>query len=994
MTVDPLCLQLTTSLVHHHRYYPVDIDVSHPQLRNFISTVYQDKIFYVNRYDVYILDLESNERSVLVTIPFEARCLAAAHGWVCVGGETRGDCAFVYIGEHDGQPGGFCHELLVEMLGKEIVNSMTVQILKPDVEGYEEETVVLISNNDRTVTIYSLTQRTTLNTINYPQPMNYAVLCPDTTIMAAVGDENKVYFRKRILVESNLDPTSETKPYASYGWRLLSTPDVPKGTLHIDDFSFAVAFSQDGSLCAVSSQGGVITIFDMNAIAHEVVPAEHAILCSFTSTRDSPWGCVRSMAFSPSAWGILAWAEDHGRIGLADLRQGFLRRQHVELHKDKTKEVHLKDNLPADWRTLDVKERLQRQHHQRMQVLRGQPPLGARSFRRPRANGSSYDQPVVMPPELDAPTYALESTTAGSGPSRGIFSINYVSEQPRVHPSASRPPSRREYDVQLLNPSPSRSSGPHMPRRRSSVVFSEPQTAQHLVVDEDVRLAMTASPGPISDDGRQSNHTYEPRQTSASTYHAAATLDSRPYMSTNDLTPTAGSDSSQPLPYDIPPSDPWHVIEASLATNRARRDSNATANPVLQRIENAIVEERQLADRLERQLTDEQRLSAVLRTELEARDRLLDVRNQQRQAEQSDEGELSPSLERLLQPQLHSERDHTARRSEELEAEIRNMSRRVNQLIDERDVILQRQRTLQAHAQAESSTSSALSSALPTVSTSTDQGELNRRIQSMSVDRRMRAQRIQNLEHEVRRAESRVELAQLQNNIEHTRARTRTLVGGDLSFDSVHQSLHSLPGAASNSGSDNIRSSAIPESRRTHTSDNFSSLSPTASAMARRLRSSLTSAADPSSTSTRATIPRISELANTSSTPNSTSTSPAYSLILPPMMRIPDNDIRIARLILARSSADGNGNWTPAAGHRYLAGGSGATLAHPRLATTSTSNNNGPGLEDIIRDAGPGTAGIGWSPDGLKLFAATEKGIFEFELNVQDRMQCPMVEFR
>lgn len=958
MTADYLSLWSTDSIARYGRFFPADIEVAHPQLRNFISTVYKDKLFYVNRYDVYILDIATNERTVLVTIPFEARCLAAAHGWVCVGGETKGDCAFVYIGEQDGEPGNFCHELLVEMLGREIVNSMVVQILKPDVAGYKDETVVLISNNDHTVTIYSLTQRTTLATVEHPQPMNHAVLCPDTTIMAAVGDENKVYFMKRILDESESETPPKSARFANYDWQPLSAPDIPKGDLQIDDFSFAVTFSEDGKLCAASSQGGIITIFDMKAISGEVDPVEDAILCSFRSSRGDVWGCVRSMAFAPAPWKVLAWTEDHGRIGLADLRQHFLRRQHIELSPEKTKKVDLKDNTPAEWRNLDVKERLQRQHQQRMQALRGQPPVGTRPFGAGSGPSASGGGPVSS--ALSTGETSNLDTMDLPG---GVFSINYTSELPRVTSSASRPPSRREYDthppphreydVQLLISSPTVPRF-NRPRRRSSVVLSESQSSgQHLSVDDASRAAMTASPGPMSDDGQQARL---PLVRASSTVHHAVTDSPMSRMSTNDLTPTAGSTSDQPLPYNIPPSDPWHVIEASLTTNRTRREQSTATNHGLHRIETAIIEERQLANRLERQLADEQRLSSLLRSELEARERLLDVQMQEMQAEYSGEGEMSPSLERLLQRQLHSERDHTARRSEELEAEIRNMSRRVNQLMDERDELISRQRMLQAHAES----STARSSALPTVLTRIGSHELNyNRMERIDEERRMRAQRIQDLEHEVRRAESRFELAQLQSNVESSRAsaRARNLAS------STSEHVSSTPELLS-------RILPIGNGRVTSTieaSEQPPLLSPTASAMTRRLRMAGAGAENNAFMSRfRATLPQSQALqSNQHVRVPGVSLQSGSSSNLPSPINI--NDIRTARLMLARASADGNGNWTPTTTHRYFAGGPPGLFGLSRPVTTGEPGSSRPGVTEILRDGGIGTAGIGWSPDGSKL---------------------------
>ena len=100
--------------------------------------------------------------------------------------------------------------------------------------------------------------------------------------MAAVGDENKVYFMERIQDSDEDEDESETTSrelrYANYNWVPLAAPDVPKGVFEADDFSFSVAFSPDGRLCAASSQGGAITIFDMEFLAERPNPVEDAIV--------------------------------------------------------------------------------------------------------------------------------------------------------------------------------------------------------------------------------------------------------------------------------------------------------------------------------------------------------------------------------------------------------------------------------------------------------------------------------------------------------------------------------------------------------------------------------------------------------------------------------------------------------------------------------------------------------------------------------------------
>lgn len=896
MTIDPLFLDESFSIAYPEKFYPAEIEVSHHQLRNFISTVYHGKIFYVNKHDIYVLDLETRQRSLLVTVEFETRCLAAAHGWVCVGGESKGDCAFIHIGENDGQPGEFCHDLEFKMLGKEIVNAMNIQVLKPDPSDVQaqDETVVLISNNDHTVTIYSLSQRVVLTTIDHPQPMNFAALSPDTTIMAAVGDENKVYFLKRYPVDDTSRSKSDAPYFPEYDWCPLAAPDLPRGIVQPEDFSFAIAFSSDGRLCAVSSQGGAITIFDMDAIAREIQPIEDAMTCTFRSSRDSIWGCVRSMAFSPAKWDLLAWTEDHGRIGLADVRQGFQRRQHLQLSTEKCKLVEIEDMTPSDLKDLGYKERILHQHQQRMQALRGHPPVGARSLSNDQEPSNTVN-PLILR-EADRLSQrersmdrALEMVLGEAA--RHPYSVNYVSPQPETRPSATNIGLRREYEVQLINPG-SRFVPSHIPRRRPSVVLSDHQSSQRLTVDESSRMTMTASPGPMSDDGMP------------------------PPMSTNDLTPAAGTSSSQPLPYNIPPSDPWHVIEANLASRRTENGPSSRLPLSVLQLENAIFLERQLALNMDRQLSDEQGLSSILRSALELREQLEELRQQERQHEsrpdQTHSGRLSPPTERVSARQLSRDLDDCQIRLRQLRDMIQNMPRRINQLIDERDLLMQ-QRTPSINDR--SSISSARSSALPTVFARADSSGTERRLQRMEEERQFLMQQIEGMEREVRRAENDIEVATMPNDSRFSTVRDRlrnrangrdhyllatTRVGSGAQTGSIASSSSGL-------GISPIRPGSLPQH------------SVLASAYRR---------AEHRRIEQRDSAARVTE----------------------PEIRLTTASIHAARLWANRNNADVNGNWRMA-----------LYTLQSNVATYSTA------MEEIIREGGIGTAGIGWSPDGDRL---------------------------
>jgi len=60
--------------------------------------------------------------------------------------------------------------------------------------------------------------------------------------------------------------------------------------------------------------------------------------------------------------------------------------------------------------------------------------------------------------------------------------------------------------------------------------------------------------------------------------------------------------------------------------------------------------------------------------------------------------------------------------------------------------------------------------------------------------------------------------------------------------------------------------------------------------------------------------------------------------------------------MMARGTADMNGNWAPIGSRMFFVGRSG------RASGPSTA-----AYEEMMREGGVGTAGIGWSPDGTRL---------------------------
>lgn len=181
--------------------------------------------------------------------------------------------------------------------------------------------------------------------------MNFAIISPDSKVLAAVGDENRAYF-----YEINRDMDNPVifsdNVLTEWNWTLLRCLELEISTRFDDGCCFTVAFSPSSHLCAVGSQSGIISIFDVKAIRESKDEKQDIdpTLCLFRSSRSYfDGGAVRCMTFSPAPWDLLVWVEDHGRAGIADIRQVFSRRQILTLDANEPglQEVRTENISPA-----------------------------------------------------------------------------------------------------------------------------------------------------------------------------------------------------------------------------------------------------------------------------------------------------------------------------------------------------------------------------------------------------------------------------------------------------------------------------------------------------------------------------------------------------------------------------------------------------------------------------------------------------------------------
>ncbi|KAF2188741.1 hypothetical protein K469DRAFT_724607 [Zopfia rhizophila CBS 207.26] len=330
-------------------YYPLKIPIAHYQLRHFISSPEQDLLYYASGSDIYCLNAATKSQAHVTTLPWEARCTASGYGYVCVGGADDGNFAAIKVaGFPPGDPAdvdallpldlasrtplprppllGAAHRIKLEKIGEDIVNSISVHKFEAEDDG-GDEVVAVLTNNDKTVRIYSLTQNLEFTVLDLPFPMNHATISPDGELMVAVGDQQHGFFFKRVKTQKpSMMKTPEGRAQSiPPEWSLFKEVRlyVPSGSA-VEGY-FTTAWSPSGRLCAVGSECGYITVFDVELLM-SCEYGEEAIVQLIRSTRpdvSAGPGAVRTMQFSPSPWDFLIWSEDQANVCVADLRAGL-----------------------------------------------------------------------------------------------------------------------------------------------------------------------------------------------------------------------------------------------------------------------------------------------------------------------------------------------------------------------------------------------------------------------------------------------------------------------------------------------------------------------------------------------------------------------------------------------------------------------------------------------------------------------------------------------
>ena len=343
------------------------------------------------------LNTRTHECETIKLLSFAPRCLVAENGWLCCGSEN-GEFVAMRLDDEAGEandspfldpdvrlslsldvPRDESLSLLAAQvrranksliaksmkLAKDRVNCVTLWFPPTSVPAYDQaynEPVAVLANNDRTVTIVSLydfdqSEKTEpIAVITYPDFVNRAIISPDGRLLIAILDDPYLYVHERPR-RPDASGSSRYRDRSNQQWeekQRILLKSQRKDDKSDSRGSFAACYSSSGAYLAVGTQHGTISVFDA-ALLTDL--SANPLITTFKSSRpESGPGAVRDMSFCPGPFDILAWTEDRGHIGIADMRSNFMVRQIVDINVEADFEhISILDRNTIDPRLLETR---------------------------------------------------------------------------------------------------------------------------------------------------------------------------------------------------------------------------------------------------------------------------------------------------------------------------------------------------------------------------------------------------------------------------------------------------------------------------------------------------------------------------------------------------------------------------------------------------------------------------------------------------------------
>ncbi|EEB08996.1 WD40/YVTN repeat-like protein [Schizosaccharomyces japonicus yFS275] len=265
--------------------FDVRVSVNHQQLKNLISTQPtgepSDPVYFTNSYFIWSLYPHSGAiKQIGGMLKYKPLCLLGSCGYVVSGGPLNGQVDFW-------APNG-SHTFME--LGGTYNNGVAIHRRNCD-----QKAESLVCNNDHTIKILNLDDKSLTNLLYFPVNMNHASVSNDGRFMVCVGDSPDVFIY-------DIDRSG------SFHHQSTSRADTHEG-------SFCTSISADNRLIACASEDSTISIFDIRQLGR--------VLESRSCQRPSPFGSIRSCHFSPPNAGpldLLLYSEGYNIVHLLDTR--------------------------------------------------------------------------------------------------------------------------------------------------------------------------------------------------------------------------------------------------------------------------------------------------------------------------------------------------------------------------------------------------------------------------------------------------------------------------------------------------------------------------------------------------------------------------------------------------------------------------------------------------------------------------------------------------
>lgn len=269
--------------------HPKRTSIQHWQLRDLIACPTDRREFvYVYQNSVNGYNTETQTTTPLLKdLSFSPTSMTTGCGYLAAGGQ-RSQLMVKQLNSN-----WFAHT----SVGGSINNAMCIY-------NHQNETRLLISNNDETIKVYSLPGLQRISSITLPTAVNYSSVSPDGRKLCVVGDSNQVF----------LYDISH-----SGGYQRIATYTTTS------DAGFSCAWNQSSEKFAVASQDGFVSVWDIRS--SEKLAKLGTKQCNSGSNNfrnpNTPQvkGAARCVKFSPAgSIDLLMYSEHVSYVNFVDAR--------------------------------------------------------------------------------------------------------------------------------------------------------------------------------------------------------------------------------------------------------------------------------------------------------------------------------------------------------------------------------------------------------------------------------------------------------------------------------------------------------------------------------------------------------------------------------------------------------------------------------------------------------------------------------------------------